>query len=407
MPDPEDTSFYSRLFGVGRSDDSRLPREDFLTEILVELLGQMLRAEDGSFESFFRKVLLSRCSNEDNFQAFIGQLKDFGSEVEIVSQFNAEGGRPDIALKRDGVGFCFIENKIGASFTESGASEGEEAGNKGHQLSRYESFLSHAGDATENSSDQDKVFSGLILLTQYTPAPERFLEDDARRIHVREVAYWSQVAAWIDERLSKFESSSMPAWGFTAMEFCKLLREWKMTTTEPTLSDLAAARLFLVEGGSGRLVASMKEVRNLLRSELSDSYKLYRDYPKYQDDHRLIDGMVVRSEKTEIDWSLLFHSERPGTEALFPDNFRPDAAEQDFVTFRYWFTRTPNGLEQNSIEDGWVPDLKPKKHPEWAYLLRYSDARELLNSEKGFTRAMVEWIVESFNEAKEMMENAN
>lgn len=385
MSDSKEEPLYLRLFNKGRKNEphGNNPKEDYLTEILVELLREMVRADDDSIVSLFEDVFLKSWTDKARIEIFVQQLRDFCPEIEIASQYSVEEGRPDIALLSAGQAFCLVENKIGAPFTNIDSRDISVGGTKSNQLARYDQFLVKNADS--------EICSALILLTQYSPAPDEFMDDNGDfHTDIRGVAYWWQLGRWLEEHLGP-----SIAWSNTATHFVELLEEWNMSGVDLSCGDLAAARLFHGEGASERLKSAMTEVRSQLKSIFPIEWKFSQGYPQWSSGYPLIQD-YISNQGNYFGWGLLFENE---DNRYFSEPLRLAIQVGDMaIAYASW----PKKIKQ--IESGKFNGWHcPQSRDADPYIYRCTNLHELISADSGFTAAMVEWVEETRQQALEIL----
>jgi hypothetical protein len=221
-------SFYSRLFHAGSIHRDRL--EDFLTEALADLLNRLPAAEVRRFCTNF----LFQDAGIQLKKSWIAAYCDVQAFICETQEWISSEKRPDIILYQENSrdkktataepferrrSLLIIECKIGAPFTEN-------------QLHHYDDWISQKGDRCQ----------GLVLLTHLTNAPSDFLDRKSEyKSPARAVRRWSELYQWLDREANWSECA--PEAHFLKGELLAFMKEKALMTEEPTLQDLAAARL--------------------------------------------------------------------------------------------------------------------------------------------------------------------
>ena len=382
----DNTPFYLRLFQFARnSETSRETREDFLTEIIAELLRQFVRSDHAALKSLLQEVLLSAATNAEEVSRFVTHWlsEDRVGKVEVLTQkvINNEC-RPDIVMSCEGNDFCIIENKLAAPFTNN-------------QLADYDKFLIEQQPNTEQQDTLPAPNPALILITQYTGPPEGFLESSGDYgTGVRSVAYWWQIADWIDQRLAQQDSVGSE-WRHIAYQLRELMVEWRMTVKDLSLDDLAALRLFLASGTKYRVESAFSEIRRHFNLGHQNPYRFKNNYPKWEKDYPVyLDWIEGNQGDFSFGWGVVFESEQ---QPYFADPIEPAVPKQD-VACCYLSVKSDFSNDDIGKHKGWhVPQSLDEK---WIYRCR--DMRELVSSPNGFTASMADWVDESLKQAKEI-----
>ena len=380
----DNTPFYLRLFQFARnSETSRETREDFLTEIIAELLRQLMKSDHAALTSLLQDVLLGKATDSDRVSSFVNRLADPDVEIEVFTQRPITGmRRPDIVMRCRGKDFCIIENKLAAPFTNN-------------QLADYDKFLIEQQPDTEQQDTLPAPNPALILITQYTGPPEGFLESSGDYgTGVRSVAYWWQIADWIDQRLAQQDSVGSE-WRHIAYQLRELMVEWKMTVKDLSLDDLAALRLFLASGTKYRIESAFSEIRRHFNLGHQNPYRFKNNYPKWEKDYPVyLDWIEGNQGDFSFGWGVVFESEQ---QPYFDGPMKPAVPEQD-LTICYLHVGTDFSNDYIGKHKGWhVPQSLDEK---WIYRCR--DMRELVSSPNGFTASMADWVDESLKQAEEI-----
>lgn len=202
---------FEQLFRY-KSNDARSPLEDFLTELLAEWL--RLVTEHGLLPWVLENIFALPSHN------FLGVgLEEIIWETQHVigPGYRGEGKRPDI-VGRGPEFFLIIENKIGASFAEYDDDDGNI-----DQLSLYHDY----------SQARDERFTGIVLLTHFTPPPASWREPVVRwRIFNR------KLHKLLNESESKISTSSSLA--YFSSHFVNFMEKHGMSGTRIELSDIVS-----------------------------------------------------------------------------------------------------------------------------------------------------------------------
>jgi hypothetical protein len=233
-------SLFSKLFRAGSSERDRL--EDYLTELFADLLGRLPHAEQ---LAFCEEFLLPKEHTPDK-QMWITRAKNcqeliWKTQVRAVVPGSDHPKRPDIALFDEKGPILVVECKIGARFTVGDSRD--DIGDRRmtvDQLVFYDKWL--IAESGRNTA--------LILLTHLVGPPIGFLSPEGTyKTSLRSVRRWADVYNWLIKS------------GF--------LEEQELMSENPSLSDFAAARLYLCGGSYGRTVEALTIARKEVYSRFS------------------------------------------------------------------------------------------------------------------------------------------
>lgn len=253
---------FSRLFRAGSADRNRL--EDFLTEIVADLLDRLPHHEQIEFcRNFLLPTLDSPSKREWFARAQRSERFIWATQVLIPVPGAGHYKRPDIVLygadSTASEPLMVIECKVGARFTTGTIfdDDGAEPTSLG-QLSLYDRWLSTASGPA----------SSLVLLTHLASPPSDFLTTRGTyQVKLRSVRRWSELYDWLTKH------KGVERWDQRARvlvdSLIDFLRENELMTEAPTLSDLAAARLYLCGGSHNRLAEAMDAARQAVLARFS------------------------------------------------------------------------------------------------------------------------------------------
>ena len=200
--------------------------EDERTEALADLLERVLSRDrersTAEFLEFVSGALLGRARDQAGKSKLLQAMSGSAAGLSIVTQYRIPDGTiPDMVIFNGGEPVCAVEVKIDAAFQEG-------------QLKRYGDWLkTQAGD---------RFSPALVLLTEFTQAPEDFWDGgiECYGVALRNVASWQDVADWFAALGRRDDDIDNPL-RMLAREFAEFLKE----DAVPTLDDVAVARNYL------------------------------------------------------------------------------------------------------------------------------------------------------------------
>ena len=261
------SNLYRKLFRSRSAQRDRL--EDFLTEALADLLNRLSEEQRVNFctECFLLQLSESERNEWKNFAAASSR-----TELRTQEPITALGAekRPDLVLygqkgdetknARKGRSgprakslepLMLIEAKISAPFGVS-------------QLLSYDGWLSECGAPC----------AALVTLTHTTnPPPDFTIGSATYRTKLRSSVRWSSVHTRIRAMLDDSTDRLNPTVASLAHELIDFMEEEGIAFPEPTLQDVAAARIYLASGAHERLAAFMKGVRVEVQQGLPEAKK--------------------------------------------------------------------------------------------------------------------------------------
>lgn len=209
---------YSRLF-VYRSRADRQPLEDFLTEVLADILTRMPRnSVIDLLEWCFRDARRGL-----DWKCLSGSALRWDTQVAIA------GGIADLVLYCDGRPTLVIENKTWSGFRDHGT-----PGRPANQMTTYCEWLCGAAG---------KSPCGALLVTGTSEAPEGYHEEGDYAVEARAQVTWASLGRWFSSRL--VETQERETWRDLAAELVDFIRERSLSSEIFTQADLAALTLAL------------------------------------------------------------------------------------------------------------------------------------------------------------------
>lgn len=390
-------SLYGRLFHATSYERHRL--EDFLTEVLADLFN---RLEAPQLRILCRDFLLINCDPQAKEQwldrAFATNQFAWTSQSWITTTRLLTSKRPDLILWSDkrenrdvdsfdrenhGLPLMIIECKIGAPFTKSKDSTGNDAAL--HQLQSYDRWL---GDkAGQNGA--------LVVLTHFSDVPTDFLHKESQyETRVRTVRRWSELYKW----LAKEDGQALwgPASSVLVTELLGFLREKNLMTNEPSPQDLAAARLYLVSGADARVVSSFASIRKVVQDRFGKlkSFPEKRINLEYNPDREYgaISDHCNFHRDVWVYWGVYFGR------GFWGDHIEPPPSRSDggfiwidfpkkvsrFAGKKFLDWHFPGAAETDDLAVGKMIDVDPLGD--------------------NFTAAFSEWLMKALEEAKEIID---
>lgn len=305
-------SLYQRLFQY-RERASRSPREDFLSEALVDLLNRLPQPE---MLSFVTEILLARsASGAKAWTRYVASRPLLQLKWHTQKSIHVGGRwlRADIVLQdEDNMVLLLVENKISAGFQHhSSASQHDEQGTVGvdHQLELYGRWLS-------NHCQSSGWQGALVLLTYQTPAPALFGSGAERfGAEIQSICRWSEVRWWLRKTAGHNPSANnmqAPAvWVALAAELAALLESWDMSTESMTQFDISTAELFAQS--NDRIEQSFEQIANRLSPTLDaamayarDGWHLFTDGAVIQDSIYLEEPQKRKSKSWSLCWGIRY-----------------------------------------------------------------------------------------------------
>ncbi|MGJ5023590.1 hypothetical protein [Bradyrhizobium oligotrophicum] len=236
-------SIYMRLFKY-RERPRRAPKEDFLSEALVDILSRMNRDE---MISAVEQLFLTNSPRihlwRERLQGDPGDPFIWSTQYQI--EFDGVSARPDIVLMTHQREILLIvENKVNAAFQEHEIEPGDS-----EEPSVYRSQLKTYGQWLASRSLGGKSPDGLVLLTHSVPPPEGFGAGSLEYgVDDQLVVKWSSVYKWLVQNSSLHNSGTLVGginlWRQLAGELTELLEDWGMSAEVMTQFDLSAAEVF-------------------------------------------------------------------------------------------------------------------------------------------------------------------
>lgn len=228
-------SFLKRLFRH-RQSEARTPTEDFLSEVLADLLN---RAPQATAVQIVLDCFIPQAMAPE-FRSLVGDRP-----LDVRTQVRLPSGKVlDILIEVEGRPLLVIENKIGAAFqqharTDDEAEDGENVREAGHdhQLITYGSWLRDA--------DRPEGWPGVLtVLTHATLAPPDFQESYAHRYGVMpHQYYWRSFHGELHKLVGGDDHSVTPAWMFVGREICRFLESNNMGSSDLTSVDIATINI--------------------------------------------------------------------------------------------------------------------------------------------------------------------
>ena len=210
------SNLYARL--VKGEDD----RTEALADLLERVLSRDRERNTARFMEFVSGALLARATDEAEKSHLLQAISGSPAGLSIATQYRIpEGTIPDMVIFNGREPVCAVEVKIDAALQEG-------------QLEGYGAWLKgQAGDGYGRA---------LVLLTQFTEAPDDFRDGGTERygVALRSVAFWQDVADWF-AALGRGDDGVDEPLRTLAREFAEFLKEEAM----PMLDDVAVARNYL------------------------------------------------------------------------------------------------------------------------------------------------------------------
>ena len=202
--------------------------EDERTEALADLLERVLSRDreknTARFVEFVSGALLARATDEVAKSHLLNAMSENSAGLSVATQYRIPDGTiPDMVIFNGSNPVCVVEVKIDAAIQEG-------------QLEGYGAWLKGwAGD---------RLGPALVLLTQFTEAPDDFRDVGAEPygVALRSVAFWQDVADWFAALGRGADGVDEPL-RTLAREFAEFLKEEAM----PSLDDVAVARNYLAD----------------------------------------------------------------------------------------------------------------------------------------------------------------
>jgi hypothetical protein len=378
------TSLFTKIFWAKSVERTKL--EDFLTELLADLLRRLPHSKQ---IEFCRDFLLrgKESAGKEEWLTVASNCKlSWETQVRVMITGAEHQKRPDIVLYGDDDPLMVIENKIGSNYTEGVITSGNGRTIKLGQLLLYDKWL-------RACSTRGRA---LVLLTHLVDPPPGFLDPTGKyTTQLRSVIRWADLYKWLKER----GSALWPSQHQVLIEaFKSFLAENELMTESPTLTDLAATRLFLCGGSYNRITEAM----TLARQAILTTYpKLkFNGWPtkpptlsSSSEAGWLFDYCRVGKEPF-ISWGIFFISE----DADWIDQYDPKISTFEGVYINVEFLSAVSRPEPGSFA-GWH---FPTEHERGQIF----EAYKLCSFEtvKGdFTTNFPTWVSDQFGEARQLI----
>jgi hypothetical protein len=403
-------SIYSRLYNtLPREGHSQ--RENFLTEAFADLMNRLERVSAADARRFIVEALMARTAVKRPTAAIALRLKganhvrwDTQRSIRLDDSRKLRK-RPDILISIDGECGLLVEVKLTAPFTsrtlhavEAPPSEPDEVF---YQLDDYGKWLFRNHPA-----------GGLVLLTHAREAPADFLiadGDNRYGVKLRALSRWREVYKWL-EKWTRNTTGDADVERL-AREFLEFLREEGMSEVKDT--DLAIL--------NGLLSFSQRMKDQKIDDKLAEAMLFARGVVHKWIPPRAGDGMPKRGPELDTSVSSSFYDYScpypdKGGEGLsagwgfspaenpsfFPGLNLPSKRLQAFF---YVGGRALRDIRKTQGERyrAWAPAENDRDY----WWIRYIDAVELANSEKGFTLAFADWLHPLAKEGAEILAAAS
>jgi hypothetical protein len=234
--------FFDRLFRY-RQTEARRPLEDFLTELLADLLARAPKATALQLiqECFIPKSLASE------FRALVGDRR-----LAVSTQVRMPSNKIlDLLIEMDDRPLIVVENKIGAAFQmhprpPKEAEESDEAREveRDHQLITYGAWL-------RNAPKPEGWPGVLAVLTHTALAPQDFQPSGMSRYGaVPHQCSWRSFHGHL-YKLVADDEPVIPVWKFIGREICNFLESNDMASSDLTSVDIAAMNISMEVGRRG------------------------------------------------------------------------------------------------------------------------------------------------------------
>ncbi len=240
-------SIYQRLFKY-RERSSRSPREDFLSEALVDLLNRIPKQE---LLLLIDKLFIRKDRDKKRWETHLKNYPNASLSwyTQRAIEFENARARLDIVLCDENHDVLLIvENKINAVHQKHAISD---LGPSLEAQQEYRSQLVTYGRWLLSHRAGNEWDGALVLLTHATLAPEGFADGSALYgVSCQSVLKWSEVWSWLRQYqqsgvMDKASLQNEARARFTlASELAELLEEWEMNAEVITQFDLAAAEIF-------------------------------------------------------------------------------------------------------------------------------------------------------------------
>lgn len=310
-------SIYSNLFRY-RPRQSRLPKEDFLSAALADVLNRLPFEKAAEFVS---DVLLQSNFMRDQWLYLINSSPkaSFRWETQVRIR-HGHNGIIDLLLLVDDKETIVIESKVGAAVGSHG---------NVHDANNSDADPNSPIDVPVADANQLKTYGGwlakrcqasawpgaLILLTHQTAPPTDFGGPDNRNygVPIVQVCRWGTVWRWAKNNGANCQTddpaNSRPMWMELCLELSEFLEEENMTSEYMTLHDIAAVEVFI--SSATRIERTFSEVRKAINSIKSDFANCGLTTGNFRDITYSGDGGVVWS------WFYVKFPHKKGPNDLF------------------------------------------------------------------------------------------
>lgn len=379
---PTQSDLFARLFKYRTSDRQRHV-ENFLTEILRELLNRLVAAQPSVHLAFVRDLLLADCAEKPD--RLLTQIEAAGSTLCWESQWpishNGSPMRPDLVLFDGNRPLLVVEDKVNARLgkangrsdvdEDNGDNNEREATN---QLQSYGRWLRRKNCA-----------GGLVYLT-HAVATLPVFENENYGVKICAIAQWIQVREWLSSKLK----TNNPVVHYLAEQLRAFLESEGIRQMEQRDIDLLEkffrqrAKLTdpedRLQSSEDSLVEAMKAARQGLKAD-----GLAWGQPKYS-----WAALLCWGNKQGLDLLLSFGFTHGTNKGWSPDR-RPsdnEGLKRELLAFV--------GVGMQDRESPFLPQLRnwgnEKDEGEWLWFINYRRATDLLNEPGGFTPAFVSWV---------------